>query len=231
MRLALIALVLAAGTAHADPSSSAADVLGKVTTYYKSIGHLKGEFHQEVVYKDFGTTKKSHGTIELARPRKFRLDYAKSLGAGTKRSFRSDGTHLWDVDRDNLEIMKKDLATDVTPAAVGVLTGADVKKDYTPSLATSSGFGGSGDVVVQLDAKQPNAGAKQVFIVVDPKDGRVKETAVVDSSGNVDHIVYDKLDGGAAVKASDFVVDVDSKEFKTYKIVDADAKPRTDRDK
>lgn len=231
MRFTPLALVLVAATAHASPSAD--DVLAKVQAYYKKIDHLKGEFHQEVVNPTFGTTKKSHGQIWLARPRKLRLDYAKSVGTGTKpkRSFRTDGTHLWDVDHDNLEITKKDLSTDVTPVAVGVLTGVDVRKDYTPSLASNSGFGGSGDVVVELDAKQPNAGAKQVFVVVDPKDGRVKESAVVDSEGNVNHLVYDKLDPKADVKESDFVVDADAKEFKTYKVVAPPKPPQSDRDK
>ena len=232
MRIASLALVLtAAATTAATAAPSADDVVAKMQGYYKKVPHLKGEFRQDVADPTFGTKRKSHGTIELARPGKFRMDYANTTGAGVKKSIRTDGKHLWDVEHDNKEIITRDIAKDPTPAAVGVLTGADLSKDFTAKIATNSGFGDDKSTVIELDPKQPSAAYKQVFIVVDPKDGRVLETAVVDTSDNVGHFVFDKLDPNAAVKDSDFIVDPDAKDLKQYRLVDADQqqKPVTDK--
>ncbi len=228
---ALFALLLVATAVVARAEPSADDVVAKVRGYYAKVEHVTGDFRQEVVDPSFGTTRKSHGTMKLARPGKLRFDYAKTTGAGVKRSLRSDGKHLWDVEHDNLEVISKDISKDPTPVAVGVLTGrADLAKDFKASIAAKSGFGGGTDVVVQLDPKTASASYKEVFLVVDPADGHIKETVVIDSSGDVNHIYFDKLDTKAAVKDSDFIADLDSKALKNYKLVDADrAAPVTDK--
>jgi outer membrane lipoprotein-sorting protein len=220
MRATAIAFVtIFAATAHAAPSAD--EVVAKMQGYYKKASHLRGEFRQEHIY-DVGTKRAEHGTLELARPGKFRFDYAKSVGAGVKKSVRSDGTHLWVVNHDNLEIDTKDISHDTTPAAVAVLTGADPTKDFTATLATKSGFGDDKATVVELDPKKPSAAYAKIYLVVDPTDGHVIESAVIDSSKNVDHIYFDKLDTRTAVKDSDFIADVESKELKKYKLVDLD---------
>ena len=215
MRLAILAVLAIPATAHAAPSAD--DVLAKVQGYYKNVAHLRGGFQQESTEATFGRTTKTEGTLELARPGKIRLDYAMTVSAGVKRSFRSDGTHLWDVNHENLEIDVMDISHSATPAALALLTGADPKKDFTATLSTTSGYGGKGAVVVQLDAKRPTAQAKRVFVVVDPADGRVRETATVDTSGNVQHFVFDALDPKAAVAAVDFAPT--KRELAGYKIV------------
>ena len=221
MRFASIAIVtIFAASAHASPSAT--EVVAKVQTFYKKADHLKGEFRQERIY-DVGAKKSEHGTLELSRPGKLRFDYAKSVGTGVKKSVRSDGTHLWIVNKDNLEIDTKDISHDTTPAAVAVLTGADVTKDFTATLTTKSGFGDDKATVVELDPKQPSASYAKIYLVVDPKDGHITESVVIDSSGNVNHVYFDKLDAKASVKDSDFIVDKESKEFKNYKVVDLDA--------
>ena len=226
--LAVVALALPA-TALADPGAD--EVVAKVQGYYKKVDHLKGTFRQEVSNATFATTKKSHGTVELARPNKVRLDYANTTGTGVKRSLRSDGKHLWDVEHDNLEILGKELGRDPVPVAVGVLLGtAELGKDFSPSLSTSSGFGDAGSTVLQLESRTHSAPWKQLYLVVDPGDGHIRETVVIDSGGNVNHFFLDKLDPKAAVKDSDFIVDVESKELRKYKVVDIAAqKPRTDK--
>jgi outer membrane lipoprotein carrier protein len=221
MRLAAIAIVpIFAATAQAAPSAK--DVVAKVQGYYKKAEHLKGEFRQELVY-DVGAKKVSHGSLELAKPGKFKFDYAKSVGTGIAKSVRSDGTHLWIVNHDNLEIDTKDISHDTTPAAVAVLTGADPTKDFTATLTTKSGFGDDKATVVELDPRTPSAAYAKIYLVVDPNDGHVIESAVIDSSGNVNHIYFDKLDAKAKVGDSDFIVDPDAKDLKKYKLVDLDA--------
>jgi outer membrane lipoprotein-sorting protein len=108
------------------------------------------------------------------------------------------------------------------PAALGVLAGADPKQGFTATLTTTSGYGDRTTIVVQLDAKQPSAQAKQVYLVVDPADGRVRETVTVDSSGNINHLFFDALDPKADVADADFMVDPKSRELRSYKIVDLD---------
>ncbi len=222
MRHAAIASILLSATATAEAAPSAGEVVAKVQGYYKKASHLKGEFRQELVY-DVGAKKVSHGTLELARPGKFKFDYAKSVGTGIAKSVRSDGTHLWIVNKDNLEIDTKDISHDTTPAAVAVLTGADPTKDFTAALTTKSGFGDDKSTVVELDPKQPSAAYAKIYLVVDPTDGHIIESAVIDSSGNVNHVYFDKLDPKATVKDSDFIVDPDAKDLKMYKRVDLDA--------
>jgi outer membrane lipoprotein-sorting protein len=222
MRFASIGiLTIFAASAQAAPSAT--DVVAKVQTFYKKADHLKGQFRQEVVSNLDGAKRVSHGSLELARPGKLRFDYAKSVGTGVAKSVRSDGTHLWIVNHDNLEIDTKDISHDTTPAAVAVLTGADPTKDFTATLTTKSGFGDDTSTVVELDPRKPSAAYAKIYLVVDPKDGHVIESAVIDSSGNVNHVYFDKLDAKASVAASDFIVDPDAKDLKKYKRVDLDA--------
>jgi outer membrane lipoprotein-sorting protein len=109
VRLAILAVLAIPAVAHA--AASADDVLARVQGYYKNVAHLRGGFRQETTRATFGDTAKSHGTVELARPGKLRLDYAKPVGQGVKSSMRSDGTHFWVVNHDNLEIDLKDSRT------------------------------------------------------------------------------------------------------------------------
>lgn len=215
MRLVLLAVLAIPAAAQAAPS--AGDVLARVRAHYKGVAHLRGGFRQESTDTTFGNTSEAEGTLELARPGKLRLDYAMKVSAGVKRSFRSDGTHLWDVNHENLEIDVMDVAHATIPAAVALLTGADPTQDFTATLTTTSGYGGRGAVVVQLDARRATAQAKRVFVVVDPADDHVRETATVDSSGNVQHLVFDALDPKAAVADADFAPT--PKELKSYKVV------------
>ena len=215
MRLAIAVMLAIPASAHAAPSAD--DVLALVQGYYKNVAHLRGRFRQESTDATFGNTSRSEGTLELARPGKLRLDYARSVSVGVKRSFRSDGTHLWDVNHENLEIDVMNIAHSATPAALAVLTGADPKRDFTAKLTTTTGYGGHGTIVVELDARQANAAARQVFVVVDPADGRVRETATVDSSGNVSHYIFDALDPKAGVADADFAPT--KQELAKYKLV------------
>jgi outer membrane lipoprotein carrier protein len=211
-------------TAPTPSPASASDVVDSVQKFYKDIKQVTAVFRQTVHISTFGTDKTSDGTVWLMKPGKMRWDYVekKKDVVQVKKSFISNGTSLYVVEHDNKQVVKKNLAADLMPVAVTFLYGkGDLKAEFNAALDTASSYGGKGDLVLKLTPKKPSAQYKNLYLVVDPTQFRVKESVIIDSSNNVNHFHFYSPDFEKPIKDSWF--EFDKRSVGNYRIIDGDA--------
>jgi chaperone LolA len=213
-RLAILVALAIPTAAHAAPTAT--DVAHQVEQFYAKLSHLHAHFRQDVYSAMWGQTQTSSGTVWLARPTSMRWNYATRLdSAVSAHEFVSDGKTLWRVDHENREIDVRSLAGSSLPASAAFLLGGSLTKSYKVALDVSGTFGNG--TVLALTPRTPSAEVKELELVVDPSDGHVLESIVIDSDGDVNHFTFDSVDTKTAPAATAFTVD--PKAMTGYKVV------------
>ncbi len=198
-------------------------VVGKVQKFYESTQRLTAKFRQTYTNETFGTTRVSDGRLYIKKPGKMRWDYYskknKSGKAEVEKTFVSDGSMLWAVEHDQKQYAKQDLKENMLPVAITFLYGkGDLRRDFTAELDGSGAYGKKSDYVLKLTPKKPSAQYKTLYLVVDPKNFRVKQSIVVEASGNTNHFQFFEPNTTKAVQDSWFVFN--EKKFKgKYRLV------------
>jgi outer membrane lipoprotein carrier protein len=220
---AVIASIPLAGAPGATVDAN--QVVDKVQKFYADIKQVTASFRQAVTNDTFGSTKTSDGTVWIMKPGKMRWDYLekKQNKVTRKKSFISNGTMLYVVEYDNMQIVKKNLQQDLMPVAVSFLYGkGDLKTEFNAVMDPSGKYGAKGDHVLKLTPKKPSAQYKNLFLVVAPDDFRVTQSIIIDSSNNVNHFRFYSPDFKKPIDAKWFEFDEKGPEVKNYRIVDAD---------
>lgn len=207
----------------AVPAQAVADrVIRRVQAFYDDTQHLTAKFRQTYVNDTFGRRSVSSGRVWLKKPGKMRWDY-RGEKRRVEKSFISDGTTLWAVEHDNKQAFKKSLDDEALPVAVTFLTGTgDLTREFKVSLDKSGKYGAAGDYVLELRPKQPTAQYKVLWLVVDPKSYRVKQSIVLEPSGNTNHFRFYEPNTRATVKESYFEVSERALRRMHYRIIDGD---------
>lgn len=203
---------------------SAATVIDSVQKFYRDIKRVTAVFRQTVHISTFGTKKTSDGTVWLMKPGKMRWDYVEKKRdvVRVKKSFISNGTNLYVVEHDNKQVLKKNLQQDLMPLAVTFLYGkGDLKAEFNAEIDANSSYGGKGDIVVKLTPKQPSAQYKNLILVVDAVQYRVKQSVIIDASSNINHFQFFSPDFEKPMKDTWFEFNETS--VKNYRIIDGDA--------
>ena len=191
-------------------------MLGKVQQFYANANQLTARFQQVVTNATFNTTQTSSGKLWVSKPALFRWDY--QAHGMVIRTFAFDGTTLWVVDHKNKQLLQNQTTGGALPAAISFLTGGTaLATQFNIALSTSGNYGGGNATVLELTPKQPSAGYKQLFFVVDPSDWHIRESIVIDSSGDTNDFSFLSPDVKAPVKAAWFQVNPAS--LPTYKLV------------
>lgn len=104
-----LALLLAAGSAHAD-------ALGQLKQFMEGTRSARGSFTQQVLSKSGRKPQQAAGTFAFARPGKFRWTYEKPYA----QLLVGDGSKLWAYDQELNQVTTKKLgqALGTTPAAI-----------------------------------------------------------------------------------------------------------------
>jgi len=217
------AVPLAGAPGAIDPTKPDV-VLDQVQKFYGGIKRVTAQFRQAVTNEMLGSTKTSDGTVWIMKPGKMRWDYLekKKDKVEVTKSFISNGTHLYVVEHDNMQVVKKNLQQDMMPVAVSFLYGkGDLKTEFSPELDGTGKWGGKGDLVLKLTPKQPSAQYKNLILVVSPTDYHVTQSVIIDSSNNVNHFRFYSPDFVKEIKDTWF--EFDERSVKNYRIVDADS--------
>jgi outer membrane lipoprotein carrier protein len=204
-------------------AASANDVVDSVQKFYANIKQVTAQFRQSVTNDTFGSTKTSDGTVWIMKPGKMRWDYLekKKTKVEVKKSFISNGTNLYVVEHDNMQVVKKNLQNDLMPVAVSFLYGkGDLKTEFNAEIDKTNKYGAKGEVVLKLTPKKASAQYKNLFLVVSPDNFRVTQSIIIDSSNNVNHFRFFAPDFEKAIRESWF--EFDERSVKNYRIVDAD---------
>ncbi|MCG8417385.1 MAG: outer membrane lipoprotein carrier protein LolA [Proteobacteria bacterium] len=198
---------------------SADEIVIKVQEFYNQAQQLTAFFRQTYTNTTFGTESISNGKVWIKKPGMMRWDY-KSKGKRVNKSFISDGTTLWAVEHDNKQVLKKSLERNLLPVAITFLYGkGDLARDFAAKLDMSGTYGKKSDHVLELTPRRPSAQYKMLYLVVDPGNFRVKQSIVVEASGNINHFRFYRPDTKRPVKDSWFLVD--EKKLRSYRIVDS----------
>lgn len=214
-------------TAQLAPAATAAanatGVVDNVQKFYAGIKQVTAQFRQTVTNSTFGSVKASDGSVWLMKPGKMRWDYLEKKANKTqvKKSFISNGSYLYVVEHDNKQVVKKNLQNDLMPVAVSFLYGkGDLKAEFTAAIDTSGKYGAKGDIVLKMTPKKPSAQYKNLFLVVDPSNYRVKQSVIIDSSNNVNQFQFFAPDFQTTLKETIF--EFDERSVKNYRMIDAD---------
>jgi len=221
---AIVATIPLAGAPGATAPTDANGIVDNVQTFYAKIKQVTASFRQAVTNDTFGSTKTSDGTVWIMKPGKMRWDYLekKNNKVQVKKSFISNGSNLYVVEHDNMQVVKKNLQQDLMPVAVSFLYGkGDLKTEFNAALDTSGKYGAKGDFVLKLTPKKPSAQYKNLFLVVSPGDYHVTQSVIIDSSNNTNHFRFYTPDFNKSIDAKWF--EFDEKSVKNYRVVDADA--------
>ncbi len=219
-------LVAQAGGATA---LSAPQVVEKVQAFYLKTNRLTAEFRQYYTNVTFGKKTQSDGTVYIKKPGKMRWDYrAKSRGKVKQvKSFVSDGQRLWAVEHDNKQAFKQDLDGNVLPVAITFLHGTgNLNKDFTATLDKSGKRGRTGDLVLELVPKKPSAQYKTLWLVVDPSNFRVRESVVLEASGNTNRFAFYKPNVEKSINDTWFSIDERALKKNGYRIVEPEKKAK-----
>jgi len=203
--------------------ATADEVVDHVQRFYATVKQVTASFRQAVTNDTFGSTKTSDGTVWIMKPGKMRWDYLekKKAKVEVKKSFISNGSTLFVVEHDNMQVVKKNLQQDLMPVAVSFLYGkGDLKTEFNAALDTTGKYGAKGDLVVKLTPKKPSAQYKNLILVVNASDFRVTQSVIVDSSNNINHFRFFSPDFQKPIQDKWF--EFDEKSVKNYRIVDAD---------
>src|SRR5690349_4329394 len=124
-----LVLFLASTVASAASVDALKNLLNQTTT-------ARGRFAQTVIDKNQKTIQQANGTMEFARPGRFRWEYNKPY----EQTIVGDGSRLWVYDKDlnQVTVRKLDRALGASPAAL--LAGSnEIEKSYTFKTAGNEG--------------------------------------------------------------------------------------------
>ena len=195
-----------ATTAPATPAPAAADpkldaLIDSIQKTYDGTTDFTGTFTQKYTYTLLRRTQESKGAVKFKKPGLMRWDYA----APQPKSFVVDGKSLWvHQPEDHNAFVNACFQQDGLTASVAFLWGQGKIKEQFDAKWFDGAFGDKGDYNVELDPRQANAVFNKLILVVDPKTSRVKQSIVVDPSGNVNQFIYGNLKFNAGLGATDF---------------------------
>ena len=192
-----LALAAAAPTGPAAAGPQAAALAAKVQTFYESTRDLEARFTQTYTYAAFGRRQVSKGTLQVKKPGKLRWDYAEP----EKKVVVVNGSKLvqWEPDANQAYVDERFDATAMSAAVTFLLGTGKLAAEF--DLATDD----AGRLV--LTPKKPDPRVAQVVLTVGAA-GEVTATRVVDGSGNVNELVFEKIERNAGVPDSRFTLEL-----------------------
>ncbi len=199
----------APGPSATPPGSSAeaVKIVDAVQKFYQATPQLTAKFRQTTVLGAFGKAQTNDGQVYLKKPGRMRWDYVnKRDKKSISKSQMSDGNTIWVVLVQDKQYFQQTLKDSTLPVAVTFLTGkGDLKNEFNAALDTSGQFGSKSDRVLHFTPKKPSAQFKDLYLVVDPQNYRVKQSIVINAGGDVNKFQFFEPDTTKKVADTWFV--------------------------
>lgn len=207
-------------------SAEAEKIIDEVQKFYQDTPQLTAKFRQTFKSGTFGKTTISDGQVYLKKPGRMRWDYVSKRDRSITRSQMSDGNTIWVVLVQNKQYFEQSLADSTLPVAVTFLTGkGNLKKDFNAALDVSGKFGAKTDRVLHLTPKQPSAQFKDLYLVVDPQNFRVKQSIVINAGGDVNQFQFFEPDTRKKVADTWFVFNPKAPAAKGFRLIEPPKEP------
>jgi outer membrane lipoprotein-sorting protein len=196
-------------------------IVDAVQKFYQDTPQLSAKFRQTVTSGTFGKTTVSDGQVYLKKPGKMRWDYVSKRNKSITRSQMSDGNTIWAVLVQNKQYFEQSLAQSALPVAVTFLTGkGNLRNDFNAVLDSSGKYGTKTDRVLHLTPKKPSAQFKDLFLVVDPENYRVKESVVINAGSDINKFQFFEPDTKKQVADTWFVFNPKAPATKGFRLIE-----------
>ena len=200
-RFALL-LVIAASSASAQ-APTAASVTDRAVAAFQRVATLRADFVQTVHDEMLGTDDTSRGEFLQQRPDKVAMRWRQPRGD----LIVVDGQTLWVYLPSSTpgQVVRSDVhgRTGQTLDPVGEFLDRPQER-FTITYVKAEAVGSRAADVIQLIPKRPDQPYRRVQIWVDRQDALPRRVEIVEASGAVRRITFDRLRVNAAVPASSF---------------------------
>jgi len=196
-RIVLLATVVVAGALLWTAQAHAA-ALDQFKSFVASTQSARGEFSQQLVKIESGTTKmsnKSTGTFVFARPGKFIWTYQKPY----EQLLQADGDKLFIYDKDLNQVTIKKLGDALGSSPAAILFGSnDLEKNFTLKEA------GTKDGMEWLEATPKAKDTTFEHIGIGLRNGVPAAMELRDSFGQVSLLSFTKFEKNPSMPAGQF---------------------------
>jgi outer membrane lipoprotein carrier protein len=208
--LPLLLLGLAAspdggGTAAPPPAEPAPEVralVERMQAFYEKTQDFTAAFRQDYLYKTFGRTVTSTGTVAFKKPAQMRWDYLTP----TKRSFVLSGEKVYAWDPAAQTLTKGALPASQLSSSVTFLWGrGHLLEEFTIARASCPDCPG---VLLVLTPRKTETRFRELRLELDPKTAQVRRSVVVDPDGSENSIVFSDLRTNTGVGKERFILEV-----------------------
>jgi outer membrane lipoprotein carrier protein len=155
---------------------------------YDATTDFSASFTQKYTYTLLRRTQESTGKVSLKKPGLMRWDYATPQ----PKAFVVDGKSLWisqPADQNVFVNACFQQSSDLV-APIAFMWGAGkIREQFSVSWFAGT-FGDKTDAHLELLPKTPSPAFAKLILVVDTKTSRVKQSIVVDPSGNVNQFIF-----------------------------------------
>jgi outer membrane lipoprotein carrier protein len=185
----MIAAALALALASTAAAPEAPALAGKVQAYYEKTKDFAANFVQTYTYSAAGRSQTSRGTLRVKKPGKLRWDYLDP----SKKTIVVNGARLVQYEpEENQAFVDEHFDASAMSAAVTFLLGkGKLAREFELSAEAA-------DRLV-LTPRKPDARVDRVVLTVSDS-GEVTDTRVVDGSGNVNEVEFQKLQRNVGLK-------------------------------
>ncbi len=177
------------------PSMSQANALSSLEKFYDTVNTLRAEFRQTVFDSDQQIIDQSRGALYIARPGRFRWEYATPL----PQNIISDANKIWvhDIELEQVTVRNYQQTLAGTPAELLAGNG-DISEQYEiSSLESEDGY--------EWLLLQPKVDDTQFLdIRIGFEDGKLITMRLTDSFERTTQLIFDELQENAPINLSLF---------------------------
>ncbi len=193
----------------ADPKAPA-EVLQAVEglrDYYKKAENFRATFTQNYHSKLTKRQKSSKGQVDFARPTNMHWAYTEP----EKKSFITNGKSLWVVEWEQKRVtIREDLQSSALESSLAFLWGGgDLLADYAITRLQVENLEGvlpvNKRLVLELVPKHDKNQFDTLYLVLDPASHRIEETLLVDTIGNLNHLIFSNPETNQTFPAGHFI--------------------------
>jgi outer membrane lipoprotein carrier protein len=191
----------ATSSPQTTPTVSTDEVVRRMQSFYEKAHDLSVRFTQTYESRAFHQTLESEGRFVFKKPGMIRFDYDKP--------------------EPKFFVVKKDQIVSYSPAAQQAMTGSfhadqlsasvtflfgkgDLAAEFTISRTDRADL--AKGIGLQLVPKKPDARFERLYLVVDPQNYEVRESVVVDGSGNENRFVFSDVKVNSGITDAAFEV-------------------------
>jgi outer membrane lipoprotein carrier protein len=206
MALALLWMVVAASDAGVavspPPTAEVKALVDRMQGFYERTQDFTANFRQVYLYKSFGRTVTSTGTVAFKKPAQMRWDYLTP----SQRSFVLSGERVYAWDPQAQTLTRAALPTSELSSSVTFLWGRGrLLDEFAIVQAPCPDCQG---VLLVLTPRKAETRFRELRLELDPKTAQVRKTVVVDPDGSENTIIFSDLKTNAGVSKERFILDV-----------------------